>query len=141
RDPDYVPGQNAFYYARVLQNPTCRWSTYDSLRLGNEPPAHVPATIRERAWSSPIWLKRAASAASAAPDRGDNGPLDLSIPTDLFGKADGVVTSGEEKLPNLFSEQQKKERLLKGKLLLEEETTLTTPTVKGAEITVDIPIN
>ena len=56
RDPTFDPSQNAFYYVRVLQNPTCRWSTYDSLRLGIEPPSHVPATIRERAWSSPIWI-------------------------------------------------------------------------------------
>ncbi len=56
RDPQFDPAQSAFYYVRVLQNPTCRWSTYDSLRLGREPPSHVPATIRERAWSSPIWI-------------------------------------------------------------------------------------
>jgi hypothetical protein len=58
RDPQFDPAQNAFYYVRVLQNPTCRWSTYDSLRLGREPPGHVPATIRERAWSSPIWIEQ-----------------------------------------------------------------------------------
>ncbi|GAB5451897.1 MAG: DUF3604 domain-containing protein [Halioglobus sp.] len=57
RDPHYSPQQSAFYYTRVLQNPTCRWSTYDAIRLGQEPPPQVPATIRERAWSSPIWLQ------------------------------------------------------------------------------------
>ena len=56
RDPDFDPTQGAFYYVRVLQNPTCRWSTYDALRLGREPDPRVPATIRERAWSSPIWI-------------------------------------------------------------------------------------
>lgn len=56
RDPDYVPGRRAFYYLRAIQNPTCRWSTYEAnilkkpLRLG------LPKTIRERAWSSPIWI-------------------------------------------------------------------------------------
>lgn len=57
RDEDYSPQNDAFYYIRVLQNPTCRWTTYDSLRLGREPPEDVPATVIERAWSSPIWVK------------------------------------------------------------------------------------
>ncbi len=57
RDPQFDSAQAAFYYVRVLQNPTCRWSTYDALRLGIEPTTHAPATIRERAWSSPIWYK------------------------------------------------------------------------------------
>ncbi len=61
RDPAFDPGQGAFYYVRVLQNPTCRWSTYDALRLGREPDPLVPATIRERAWSSPIWVDPPAS--------------------------------------------------------------------------------
>jgi hypothetical protein len=56
-DPDYDPEQHAFYYVRVLMNPTCRWSSYDAIRLGREPDPRVPATIRERAWTSPIWLE------------------------------------------------------------------------------------
>jgi hypothetical protein len=56
KDPDFDPGQGAFYYVRVLQNPTCRWSTYDAIRLGREPDPRVPATLRERVWSSPIWI-------------------------------------------------------------------------------------
>jgi hypothetical protein len=55
RDPDYNPNQSAFYYVRVLMNPTCRWSSFDAIRLGREPDPTVPATIQERAWSSPIW--------------------------------------------------------------------------------------
>lgn len=55
RDPDFNPEQSAFYYVRVLENPSCRWSTYDAVRLGVEPRDDIPATIRERAWSSPIW--------------------------------------------------------------------------------------
>lgn len=46
----------AVYYLRVLENPTCRWSTWDALRLGRTPPDSVPTTIVERAWSSPIWV-------------------------------------------------------------------------------------
>ncbi len=56
RDPDYNPAQSAFYYVRVLMNPTCRWSTYDAIRLGREPDPRVPPTMKERAWTSPIWL-------------------------------------------------------------------------------------
>ncbi|GAF88828.1 unnamed protein product [marine sediment metagenome] len=55
-DPEFDPSQGAFYYVRALQNPTCRWSTYDAIRLGITPDPRVPATIRERAWSSPIWV-------------------------------------------------------------------------------------
>ncbi len=54
-DEDFDSDQGAFYYVRVIQNPTCRWSTYDAIRLGREPDPRVPATIKERAWSSPIW--------------------------------------------------------------------------------------
>jgi len=56
KDPEFDRSQAAFYYTRVLQNPTCRWSTYDAIRLGIAPSTEVPATIRERAWSSPIWV-------------------------------------------------------------------------------------
>ena len=54
-DPDFDPAQDAFYYARVLEIPTPRWSTYDAVRFGVERPADVPAETRERAYSSPIW--------------------------------------------------------------------------------------
>jgi len=54
-DPDFNPKQRAVYYVRVLEIPTPRWSTYDAAKLGVQPPKGVPATIQERAWSSPIW--------------------------------------------------------------------------------------
>jgi hypothetical protein len=56
-DPGFQPGQEAFYYVRVLENPTCRWSTWEALRAGVEPRSDLPATIQERAWSSPIWYR------------------------------------------------------------------------------------
>lgn len=55
-DPDFDPAQNAFYYARVLENPTCRWSTWDAVRAGAEPNPKLPPTIQERAYTSPIWI-------------------------------------------------------------------------------------
>jgi hypothetical protein len=56
-DPDYDAEEDAFYYVRVVQNPTCRWTTYDSLKLGMEPPADSPATVTEMAWASPVWVQ------------------------------------------------------------------------------------
>ena len=54
-DPDFDPAVKAFYYVRVLENPTCRWSTWDALRAGEKPRPDLHETIQERAWSSPIW--------------------------------------------------------------------------------------
>jgi hypothetical protein len=57
QDPDFDADQDAFYYARVLENPSCRWSTWDALKAGVEPRADLQKTLQERAWSSPIWYK------------------------------------------------------------------------------------
>ncbi|HBK17795.1 MAG TPA: hypothetical protein DDZ38_04080, partial [Gammaproteobacteria bacterium] len=63
-DPDYDADEDAFYYVRVVQSPTCRWTTYDSLKLGIPPPADAPATVTEMAWASPIWLQALSGTAS-----------------------------------------------------------------------------
>lgn len=55
-DPDFDPEERAFYYVRVLENPTCRWSTWDALRAGVEPRSDLHKTLQERAWSSPIGI-------------------------------------------------------------------------------------
>ncbi len=61
RDPDFDPALRAVYYARVVENPSCRYSTWQCLELSGDrrPPdcdaPKVPALIQERAWTSPIW--------------------------------------------------------------------------------------
>lgn len=54
-DPGFDPGQRAAYYVRVLENPSCRWSTWEALRAGVDPRPDRPTTIQERAYTSPIW--------------------------------------------------------------------------------------
>jgi hypothetical protein len=54
-DPDFRPGERAFYYARVIEIPTPRWSTIDAANLGIPVPEGLPISLQERAWSSPIW--------------------------------------------------------------------------------------
>jgi Protein of unknown function (DUF3604) len=66
-DPEFEASQHAFYYARVVQIPTPRWSTYDAKRQGVPPPADVPSTVQERAWTSPIWYTPTDEARQSAP--------------------------------------------------------------------------
>jgi hypothetical protein len=54
-DPDFDPAQAAFYYVRVIEIPTPRWTTYDAVRLGAELADATPREIQDRAYSSPIW--------------------------------------------------------------------------------------
>jgi len=55
QDPDFDPAQRAVYYVRVLENPTCRWSTWDANKAGVERNPDLAATVKERAYTSPIW--------------------------------------------------------------------------------------
>ncbi|MBP6278174.1 MAG: DUF3604 domain-containing protein [Rhodocyclaceae bacterium] len=57
KDPEFDPALPAFYYVRILENPVCRYSLRDALKLGVEHPPNVPPTIQERAWTSPIWYQ------------------------------------------------------------------------------------
>ena len=65
-DPEFDPGLHAFYYARVLEIPTPRWTTIQAKQLGIAPPDVVPPTLQERAWSSPIWYTPSAEARKVA---------------------------------------------------------------------------
>jgi hypothetical protein len=64
-DPEFDPSLYAFYYARVLQIPTPRWSTYDAAKLGVAPPKDVASTVQERVWTTPIWFTPKPEAAKA----------------------------------------------------------------------------
>ena len=55
RDPDFDPAESAFYYLRVIEIPTPRWTAYDALRYNEKMDDEVPMTTRERAYTSPIW--------------------------------------------------------------------------------------
>jgi hypothetical protein len=54
-DPDFDPKQQAFYYVRVIEIPTPRWTAFDQVRLGSKMPDDVPMVLQERAYTSPIW--------------------------------------------------------------------------------------
>lgn len=54
-DPDFDPAIEAFYYVRVIEIPTPRWTLYDVVRLGAEMGDEVPMTAQQRGYTSPIW--------------------------------------------------------------------------------------
>ncbi len=56
-DPDFDPDSPAFYYVRVIEIPTPRWTTYDAEVLGIDLPEGAPPSIQERAFTSPIWYE------------------------------------------------------------------------------------
>jgi hypothetical protein len=55
QDPDFDPQQRAFYYARVIEIPTPRWTAYDAEYFSLDMPDNIPMTTTERAYTSPIW--------------------------------------------------------------------------------------
>ena len=54
-DPEFDASVTCTYYARILEIPTPRWSTYDAVRHGKPVPTSVPASVQQRAWTSPLW--------------------------------------------------------------------------------------
>jgi hypothetical protein len=54
-DPDFDPSLSAFYYARVIEIPTPRWTAYDAVKFDIDLPAEIPLKTQERAYTSPIW--------------------------------------------------------------------------------------
>lgn len=54
-DPEFDPAQHAFYYARVIEIPTPRWTAYDAVRFGIDLPSDIKTITQERAYTSPIW--------------------------------------------------------------------------------------
>lgn len=59
KDPDFHPDQRAFYYVRVLEIPTPRWTTYDAAKFGVPLPDVVPPTVQDRAYTSAVWYSPA----------------------------------------------------------------------------------
>jgi hypothetical protein len=55
KDPEFDPQLPAFYYARVIEIPTPRWTAYDAAYFKVKMSPEVPMVTQERAWSSPIW--------------------------------------------------------------------------------------
>jgi hypothetical protein len=92
-DPDFDASLHAFYYVRVLEIPTPRWTLIQSVKAGLPPPDVVPLTGQERAWTSPIWYT------PSAPARKD-AQAGVTI-ADLKNK--GAVVVNEAQLKQLIS--------------------------------------
>ena len=91
-DPEFDASLHAFYYARVLEIPTPRWTFIQAVKAGVPPPDIVPLTGQERAWSSPIWYTPSAEARK-------NAPAGMTV-ADL--KAKGATQLGDAQLKSLI---------------------------------------
>ncbi len=91
-DPEFDASLHAFYYARVLEIPTPRWTLIQAVKAGVPPPDVVPLTGQERAWTSPIWYTPSAEARKHA-------PAGMTV-ADL--KAKGATALGDAQLKALF---------------------------------------
>jgi hypothetical protein len=91
-DPEFDASLHAFYYARVLEIPTPRWTFIQAVKTGVPPPDIVPLTGQERAWSSPIWYTPSAEARK-------NAPAGMTV-ADL--KAKGATQLGDAQLKALI---------------------------------------
>ena len=91
-DPEFDASLHAFYYARVLEIPTPRWTFMQAVKAGVPPPDVVPLTGQERAWSSPIWYTPSADARK-------NAPAGMTV-ADLKGK--GATVLGDAQLKALI---------------------------------------
>jgi hypothetical protein len=95
-DPDFDASLHAFYYARVLEIPTPRWTLIQAVKAGVPPPDVVPLTGQERAWTSPIWYTPSAEARKL-------GPTGTTV-ADL--KAKGATQLGDVQLKALIVGKQ-----------------------------------
>ena len=95
-DPEFDASQHAFYYARVLEIPTPRWTLIQAVKAGLPPPDVVPLTGQERAWTSPIWYtpsaeaRKSAAAGTTVADlktKGINALNDAQLKALIVGKA------------------------------------------------------
>ena len=91
-DPEFDASLHAFYYTRVLEIPTPRWTFMQAVKAGIPPPDVVPLTGQERAWSSPIWYTPSADARK-------NAPAGMTV-ADL--KAKGATALGDAQLKALI---------------------------------------
>jgi Protein of unknown function (DUF3604) len=91
-DPEFDASLHAFYYARVLEIPTPRWTLIQAVKAGIPPPDVVPLTGQERAWSSPIWYTPSAEARK-------NAPTGMTV-ADL--KKKGATQLGDAQLKSLI---------------------------------------